>query len=173
MAGPPLKPTPVRPVPPPLNTPEGQAALEEREAAAAASKELPKWRRGFRTACTWLFLILLGGVVMQVGLAGAGLLSDTGDNQEFLDAHMAFAGILHLLAILIALAGFLGADRQAGISGIVLFLLMGIQFPLIHASGVTPSFHVLNALVIFTMALLMTLSRIPWRPHYLDAPRTP
>lgn len=118
----------------------------------------------------WLFLTFLGGVVMQVGLAGAGLLSGVGE-EEFLVAHVEFAPILLLLCLLIILAGFLGADQQAGVAGIALVVLIVVQAFLIMAEdGIVRSFHVLNALIIFTLALLMTLSRIPWRPHFLDAP---
>lgn len=176
-APPVLKPTPVRPVPPPLNTPEGKAILAEREAAAAAARaELPRWRRGFRKAVPWLFLILLGCVVMQIALAGAGLLGDeaywaTGAS-DFLDAHLLFVHVLELFPLLIIFAGFLGADKEAGWSGVALLVLVELQYALIGLEGVARSFHVLNALVIFTLTLLMTLSRIPWRPRYIDGPRT-
>jgi hypothetical protein len=175
MAGPaPIKPARVQPVPPPMNSPEGRAAAEERAAAAnSARRELPKWRRFFRKAVPWLFLILLGCVVMQIALAGAGLLGDeaywTTGTSEFLDAHIFFVHILELFPVLILLAGFLGADKEAGWSGVGLLVLTELQYMFIALDGVARSFHVLNALVIFTLTLLMTLSRIPWRPKFIDA----
>lgn len=180
MAGPPpLKATRVQPVPPPLNSPQGRALVEERLAAEAqAKKQLPGWRRFFRKATMWLFLILLGCIVMQIGLAGAGVLGDdqypSEDTLHFIDAHRTLVHAITLLAVLIVAAGFLGADKEAGWVGVGLFFLVGFQYPLIlEFTGVVRSFHVLNALIIFTLALLMTLARIPWRPHFLDGPAPP
>ena len=184
MAGPPvLKPARVQTVPPPINSPEGRARLEERAAAeAAARQQLPKWRRFFRASVPWLFLIFLGGVVMQIALAGAALLGDdsywiestyvggeaTSYSREFLGGHATFVHILELFAVLVVVAGFLGADKEAGGVGIALFVLISVQYFLVGLQGVARSFHVLNALVIFTLTLLMTLSRIPWRPKLFD-----
>jgi hypothetical protein len=173
MAGPsPLRPAPIRPVPPAMNSPERLAEPP----AAPEDRSLPKWRLGFRAAVPWLFLILLGGIVMLIGLAGAGLMGDgqywiTGAS-EFLNAHMALVHIVEALPVLIVLAGFLGGDRQAGWAGVALMVLIGMQYALARLDGVERSFHVLNALIIFTLVLLMTLSRIPWRPKYIDAPPT-
>jgi hypothetical protein len=168
---PPLKPTPIRPVPPAMNSPERMA---EPPAPEPAAKTLPKWRAGFRKAVPWLFLILLGCVVMQIALAGAGLLGDaaywTTGMSKFLDAHMSFVHILELAALLIAITGFLGADKEAGWAGIAIVVLVELQYMLIEMEGVIRSFHVLNALLIFTLSLVMTLSRMPWRPKYIDAP---
>lgn len=179
MAGPvPLKPARVQPVPPPLNSPEGKALADERAAAtAAARRELPAWRRFFRKSVPWLFLILLGCIVMQIALAGAGLLGDenywlTGAS-EFLDAHIFFVHVVELFPLLILIAGFLGADKQAGWTGLAILLLVELQYMFISLDGVARSFHVLNALVIFTLTLLMTLSRIPWRPSFIDAAPAP
>ena len=148
---------------------------EERAAAEEAARQrLPAWRRFFGKSVAWLFLILLGCVVMQVALAGAALLGDpaywiTGVS-EFLDGHRTFVHVIELLTVLLVVAGFLGADRQAGLVGIALFFLVGFQYPLVlEFTGVVRSFHVLNALIIFTLTLLMTLSRIPWRPGFIDA----
>lgn len=175
MAGPPpMKPARIQPVPPAMNSPERLAAPPE---PAPGPKPLPRWRKGFRAATAWLFLVFLGGVVMQIGLAGAGLLGDdaywTTGESEFLAAHVTFVRILELFPVLLIVCGFLGADKQAGLSGIALVFLIGVQYALIQQDGVVRSFHVLTALIIFTIALLMTLSRIPWRPHFLDAPPAP
>jgi hypothetical protein len=170
MAGPPpFKPTPVRPVPSALNSPERRAAPPPPPPPAV--KPLPKWRRGFRKALPWLFLILLGCIVMQIGLAGAALLGDPAEAPDFFAAHVDFVHILELFPLLIAIAGFLGADKQAGWVGVALLVLVEAQYALIELDGVARSFHVLNALLIFTLTLLMTLSRIPWRPSYIDAPK--
>ncbi|MFA5942968.1 MAG: hypothetical protein WC876_00705 [Candidatus Thermoplasmatota archaeon] len=173
MAGPPLKPNPVRPVPPALNSPE---RLANPPPAEPAVQPLPGWRLNFRKAVAWLFLIMLGCVVMQIALAGAGLLGDeqywiTGVS-AFLNAHIFFVHVLELLPLLIAVAGFIGADKEAGWSGIAILVLVEVQYAFIGLEGVARSFHVLNALIIFTFTLLMTLSRIPWRPTYIDGPST-
>ena len=184
MAGPAvLKPTRLQTVPPPINSPEGRARLEERAAQEAAkAKELPKWRRFFRKTVPWLFLVFLGGVVMQIALAGAGLLGDdaywvdsayvggdvTAQSAEYLSVHATFVHGLELVCVLVILAGFLGADKEAGGVGIGLFVLISVQYALVGLAGVARSFHVLNALVIFTLTLLMTLSRIPWKPKLFD-----
>lgn len=188
MAGPDdMKPKRLQTVPPPLNSPEGRALREQREAEAAAkAAELPAWRRFFRAAVPWLFLVFLGMVLMQVALAGAGLLGDdrtwetsedgavyvggrvSAQSAEYLSAHATFVRGLELACVLLVLAGFLGADKEAGGVGIALLLLIGLQYALVNAGGIARSFHVLNALIIFTLALTMTLSRIPWKPKLLD-----
>ena len=166
------RPTPVRPVPPPINSPQYQPPPPP-----PGPKQSAAWRLKVGKAVPWLFLVFLGGVVMQIALAGAGLLGDDGywasGRSDFLDAHVMFVHILELFPLLFILTGFIGADRQAGWAGVVLFLLFGAQYALIEQEGVVRSFHVLNALVIFTLALLMTLSRIPWRPRYIDARPAP
>lgn len=166
------RPSPVRPVPPPINSPQYQPPPPP-----PGPKPPAAWRLKVGKAVPWLFLIFLGGVVMQIALAGAGLLGDdaywaTG-RSEFLDAHVVFVHVLELFPILFILTGFIGLDRQAGWVGLVLFFLIGLQYALIEQAGIVRSFHVLNALVIFTLALLMTLSRIPWRPRYIDPTPAP
>jgi hypothetical protein len=135
---------------------------------AAAQTELPPWRRPFRAAVPWLFLVFLGTVVMQIALAGAGLVGDPDylllGTSPFLRVHVEFVHVLELFPVLLIVAGFLGGDKEAGWVGVALLLLIGAQYAFIGLEGVARSFHVLNALVIFTFAMLMTLSRIPWKP---------
>ncbi len=155
MATPPvLKPTPVRPVPPAMNSPAY-------EPPAPVVPETPMWRRACKASVPWLFTVLLACVILQIGLAGAGLLSDP----QYLQAHRDFVHVFELLPLLILLVAVLGKDWLGATAGGGLFLLIGIQYPLIEATGMTRSLHVLNALLIFTTCILLLRERVPWAVH--------
>jgi hypothetical protein len=120
---------------------------------------LAPWRRPFAAATPWLYAALLVAVVVQAGLAGAGLLSDP----SYLPLHMGFVHVVEGLVLLAILAGFLGGDRLAAWSAVALFFLVGFQYGLIRAQGMLRAAHVLNALLIFAVALLVLRERVPLR----------
>jgi hypothetical protein len=119
---------------------------------------LPLWRRAFASAVPWMYAGLLAAVVFQVGLAGAGLLSDP----KYLGVHRSFVHVIEGLGILTILVSFLGADRLAAWTGVGLYLLVGLQYALIRAPGLLVVAHLLNALLIFTLTLLLLRERMPW-----------
>lgn len=153
MAGPPpLKPAPVRPVPPAMNSPAYQPPepVKPRE---------PGWRRASRVAIPWLFLVMLGCIILQISLAGAGVLADP----QYLDVHSDFVHVFEFLPLLIILAGVLAKDWPATGAGVALFFLIGLQYAFIEATGMVRTGHVLNAMMIFAIAMLMMHERLPWK----------
>jgi hypothetical protein len=122
---------------------------------------LAAWRRPFAAATPWLFAVLLAVVILQVGLAGAGLLSDP----SYLAVHMEFVHVLEGVGLLAILCAFLGGDRLAGWSAVALYVLIGAQYALIRAAGLLRAAHVLNALLIFAVTLLVLRERLPWTPR--------
>ena len=148
-----LKPARVRPVPPAINSPEYQPP------EAATPKQAPRWRTAFGHAVPWLLAIMLTTVILQIALGAAMAM---GGDYDYLGAHAALAGILHLVPLFVLIAGLLAKDwPAAGAGGIVLFLV-GLQFPLIELTGAVRAMHVLNALLIFTVTLLTMHERMPW-----------
>ncbi|HUR24509.1 MAG TPA: DUF6220 domain-containing protein [Candidatus Thermoplasmatota archaeon] len=150
-----LKPDRVRPVPPAINSPDYQPPDKP------APQQTPRWRLACKAAIPWLFTVLLACVILQISLAGAGLLSDP----EYLEAHRNFVHVFELLPIVILVVGLLGRDWLGASMGGALFLLIGIQYPLIEATGMARSLHVLNALLIFTVCVLLLRERVPWAVH--------
>jgi hypothetical protein len=147
-----LKPMPVRPVPPALNS-------REYEPPAPVVKETPMWRRAFQASVSWLLVILLTTVVLQIGLGAA---VAVGGDYDYLNAHGMLAGILHLLPLLIVIVGIVAKDWPAVGAGATVLVLVFIQYPLIELTGAMRGLHVLNALLIFTIALLTMHERMPW-----------
>lgn len=148
-----LKPARVRPVPPAINSREYQPPEQERP------KPTPAWRNAFAHAVPWLLATMLTTVILQIALGAA---MAVGEDYDYLPAHGMLAGILHLLPLLVLIAGILAKDwPAAGAGGAVLFLVF-IQFPLIDLTGAVRAMHVLNALLIFTITLLTMHERMPW-----------
>jgi hypothetical protein len=148
-----MRPSRVREVPPPMNAPRPASAAPDERVEPIATKTLPAWRRGFGAAVPWLLAVFLVCLVFQVFLAGMGLLGGS-----TMEAHTSFIHVFEFVPILIALCGFLGADKVAGWSGIVLMILIEAQYALIYSSiGILRAMHPVNALVIsgITFALLL------------------
>jgi hypothetical protein len=150
-----LRPAPVRPVPPALNSPGYEPP------APPAPPGPPYWRTACRHAIPWLFTVLLACVILEIALAGAGLLSDP----DYLQAHRDFMLFFVLLPFFILVVGLLGRDWLGATAGGALFLLILLQYPLIQATGMTRSVHVLNAMLIFTTCVLLLRERVPWAVH--------
>ena len=156
MATPPvLTPTPVRPVPPALNSPEYEPP------APAPVTETPAWRVSCKHAIPWLFTVLLACVILEIALAGAGLLSDA----TYMEAHRTFVLLFVMLPFFIFVVALLGKDWLGASAGVGLFILTLVQYPLIEATGMVRSLHVLNALLIFTTCVLLLRERVPWAVH--------
>lgn len=152
------RPMPIKPVPPPLNSPEGRAAA--RTEPDPGPKPLPRWRRGFAAVVPWLTALYLCGLVIQVFLAGYGL-QDLGANG--MEYHVAFAHVIEIVPLLLILVGFLGADRMAGVMGIVLFVLFQLQYAFVAASSdILRAMHPVNAVVMAGLTLALLLKRPMW-----------
>ena len=154
MATPVLKPEPVRPVPPALNSPDY-------EPPAPPPPKVPYWQESCKHAIPWLFTVLLACVILEIALAGAGLLSDL----SYLQAHSNFMLFFVCLPALILVVALLGKDWLGATAGGGLFVLILLQYPLIEATGMTRSLHVLNAMLIFTTCVLLLRERVPWAVH--------
>jgi hypothetical protein len=156
------RPTPVRPIPPPLNSPEGQAAARAKETPPDGPKPLPRWRKGFAAAVPWLAALFLCGLVVQVFFAGYGLVELGGRGMEW---HLAFAHVIEIIPLLLILCGFLGADRFGGVLGIVLFVLFQLQYVFIGLEGAPPTvraLHPTNAAVMVAVTMWLVLRRPIW-----------
>ena len=148
-----LKPARVRPVPPAINSPDYQPPEQP------AIKPTPRWRTAFAHAVPWLLAVLLTTVILQIALGAAMAL---GGDYGYLEAHGMLAGILHLVPLLVIVAGILAKDWPATGAGVAVLLLVGVQYPLIELTGAVRGMHVLNALLIFTVTLLTMHERMPW-----------
>jgi hypothetical protein len=158
------RPTPVKPIPPPLNSPEGRAAAEAKAQAGAPPppKPLPRWRRGFRAVVPWLSVLFLCGLVVQVFFAGYGLMELGGQGMEW---HLGFAHVIELVPLLLILCGFLGADRFGGSVGIVLLVLFQLQYLFIGLEDAPPTvraLHPTNAAVMIAVTMWLVLRRPIW-----------
>jgi hypothetical protein len=155
-----LRPAPVKPVPPPLNSPEGQAAAKAKQAPPEAPKPLPRWRKGFAAAVPWLAVLFLCGLVVQVFFAGYGLMEV---GHQGMDWHLAFAHVIELIPLLLILCGFLGADRFGGVLGIVLLVLFQLQYVFISLETPTlRALHPTNAAIMVAVTMWLVLRRPIW-----------
>jgi hypothetical protein len=148
-----LKPTPVRPVPPALNS------REYTPPETTPPKQTPKWRTAFAAVIPWLLAVLLTIVILQIALGAAMAL---GGDFDYLNAHGMLAGVLHLVPLLLLIVGLLAKDWPAAGAGAAVLVLVTLQYPLIEMTGALRGMHVLNALLIFTITLLTMHERMPW-----------
>lgn len=154
MAEIPQRPAPVRPVPPAINSPGYQPPPPP-----PGPKPEPGWRRGMRKAVPWILIVMMGTVVLQIALGAA---MAVGGDYTYLPAHGAMAGLLHLLPLILLIVALLAKDWPAAGAGGAVLVLVFIQYPLIELVGAMRGLHVLNALLIFTIALLTMHERMPW-----------
>jgi hypothetical protein len=123
----------------------------------------------------WLFL---AAVVTQFFLAGLGTFG-----AKSFEPHKDFAGVFHLLALLLVLlAVFVRRNRVDIILAVVLFVLTTAQFSLPEARDDAPgvaALHVVNALFIWivgyhlAMRALVARLRRPGPRAAADAPQQP
>ena len=107
------------------------------------------WRRGAGIAYVVFAGLFIVSVFVQFFLAGLGAFG-----AESYEAHKDFAGVFHLLALLlVVLALLVRRNRVDLILVITLFVLTTAQFSLPEANdGYVQALHVLNALLIYTLA---------------------
>jgi hypothetical membrane protein len=123
----------------------------------------------------WLFL---AAVITQFFLAGLGVFG-----AKTFEPHKDFAGVFHLLALLLLLlAIFVRRNRTDIILTVVLFVITTVQFSLPEARDDAPgvaALHVVNALYIWmvgyhlAMRALVAQVRGGAQPAAADAPQRP
>lgn len=122
---------------------------------------LPVWRQRLRAAFPWLAMLFLATVVVQVFLAGVGVMTDDG-----WEAHTTFVHVVEVVPLAMwAAAGFGRLGRFATWGSLTAFLLVEIQYPLIMVRSAVPlvaAFHLVNALLIFGLALLLSHRNSPF-----------
>ena len=124
----------------------GQRPEIEHTAGPAAATG---WRRAAGISYVVVAALFIVSVFVQFFLAGLGTFG-----AESFEAHKDFAGVFHLFALLlVVLALLVRRNRIDLILVIALFVLTTVQFSLPEADdGYVAAFHVLNALVIYTVA---------------------
>ena len=129
--------------PPPGPTPRPE--VEHTAGPAAATG----WRRAAGIAYLVIAALFIVSVFVQFFLAGLGTFG-----AESFEAHKDFAGVFHLFALLLLILALLVRRNRADlILVIALFVLTTIQFSLPEADdGYVAALHVLNALIIYTVA---------------------
>lgn len=112
-----------------------------------------------RRIAGWLLLVFVICVAIQVFLAGASIFADPG----YIDMHVMFVHLFEAVPLLLILFGFLGRDKALGISGIVLFVLISLQYVFVAVGGLVGALHAVNALAMFSLALTMLHRAQPWK----------
>ena len=120
----------------------------------------------------WLFL---AAVITQFFLAGLGVFG-----AKSFEPHKDFAGVFHLLALLLLLlAIFVRRNRTDIIITVVLFVIVTVQFSLPEARDDAPgvaALHVVNALFIWMVGYHLAMRALVTRfraPPATDAPPQP
>lgn len=124
-------------------------------------KPTAAWRLKLGFAIPWLLAATVGALVLQIYLAGAGLLGA----DAYLDTHALFANaFIRGLFTLLILVGFIGADWRMGVVGVVLTVLLEAQYGLIGATaGEIRGLHAANGAVMLVTASIALMRRLPWR----------
>ena len=107
------------------------------------------WRRTAGIAYAVVAALFIVSVFVQFFLAGLGVFG-----AESFDAHKDFGGVFHLWALLLLVLALLVRRTRADLILVIsLFVLTTVQFSLPEADdGYVAALHVLNALVIYTVA---------------------
>ena len=135
--------SPIQPTDP--DAPAARPVVERSVGPGAATG----WRRAAEIAYVVFAGLFIVSVFVQVFLAGLGAFG-----AESYEAHKDFAGVFHLLALLLLVLALLVRRNRIDLTlVIVLFILTTIQFSLPEANdGYVQALHVLNALIIYTAA---------------------
>ena len=128
--------------------PPGPAPRPEIEHTAGPSASTG-WRRAAGIGYVVVAALFIVSVFVQFFLAGLGVFG-----AESFEAHKDFAGVFHLFALLLVILALLVRRNRVDLTLVVaLFVLTTIQFSLPEADdGYVAALHVLNALVIYTVA---------------------
>jgi hypothetical membrane protein len=117
----------------------------------------------------WLFLV---AVITQFFLAGLGVFG-----AKSYEPHKDFAGVFHLLALLLLLlAIFVRRNRTDIILTVVLFVIVTVQFSLPEARDDAPgvaALHVVNALFIWMVGYHLAMRALVARYRGAAPPQAP
>jgi len=130
---------------PPPPGPEPRPRIEHTAGPSAATG----WRRAAGIGYVVVAALFIVSVFVQFFLAGLGVFG-----AESFEAHKDFAGVFHLFALLLVILALLVRRNRVDVTLVVaLFVLTTIQFSLPEADdGYVAALHVLNALIIYTVA---------------------
>ncbi len=110
---------------------------------------------GARTAYRALVFLTLGLIAVQFFLAGIGVFGDEGKTGDDFDPHRALGNVLllvSLIMLILAAVGRLGRPLLPMTGALfVLMFIQGILAGVGEDTQVVGAFHVLNALVLFTL----------------------
>jgi mono/diheme cytochrome c family protein len=128
-------------------------------------------RPGYNEGLRWAFLVLTAlftaGIVVQVFLAGLGLLV----NPDYYSWHTKFTHLLEVILLGMLLTAGFGRFGWGRIGmTVALFLLSGLQYAFINAQGSGRALHLVNALLIFWIG--MQLLKSAWLALRRPAPGT-
>ncbi len=112
---------------------------------------------------SYVLVLLAVLLAVQVTLAGINVLAAASSSNATHSAHEGIGHAIELLAGVILVVGFIAKDRQAGILGIVLFLLAGGQNGWIQQQNSLRALHVLGAFFIVGITTWLLATRHPWR----------
>lgn len=123
-------------------------------------KPLAPWRATTGKAVPWLAALLLAGLLVQVWLAGVGLLAF----DPYLDYHVFNAHLVEMLPVLMLVAGLIGKHKGGIIAGVILVVLMQAQYAFLASNnGLVNGLHPLNGVVLVAVTLVLLLRDLPLR----------
>lgn len=127
---------------------------------APPRKPLAPWRVKTGQAIPWLAGLLLAGLLVQVWLAGVGLLAFG----EYLEYHVFNAHLVELFPVLIVAAGIIAKDKAGIIAGVVLIVQMQAQYAFLASNnGLVNGLHPLNGVLMLLVTGVLLLRALPMR----------
>lgn len=125
---------------------------------APPQRPLAPWRVATGKSIPWLAGLLLAGLLVQVWLAGVGLLA-FGD---YLEYHVFNAHLLELVPVLIFVAGLIGKHKGGIIAGVALIVLMQAQyFFILSNNGLVNGLHPANGVVMVILTVVLLVRDLP------------
>lgn len=119
---------------------------------------LASWRVKTGKAIPWLGGLLLAGLLVQVWLAGVGLLAFG----EYLEYHVFNAHLIELFPVLIFVAGLIGKHMDGIIAGVILTVLMQAQYLFILSNnGLVNGLHAANGVVLVIVTVILLVRDLP------------
>lgn len=105
-------------------------------------------------------MLFLVGVMVQAGLAGAFVFAQTS-----IRYHVGFVHVIEFIPLVMLACAIIGRKGPLAIWGSALLIaLVAAQYALAKASpNLVSALHVVNALVIFGVALILVERHPPWR----------
>ena len=130
---------------------------------APPKKPTAAWRLKLGKAIPWVLALTVSMFLVQVYLAGVGLFADA----AYLETHGFFGDLVfHLLPLVIAVVGFVGADWRIGVVGVVLMVQMELQYAFMGSlDGFIQALHPVNGVAMMALTTGALMTRLPWAPQ--------